>query len=135
MKIAAAVIGCALVVLESRSYAADLSGKILRSVKLGGVSGAEVVLKRTMNNAKEEIVGRVTSDKAGNYAFWNLRPGIYTLSSSGELPKDPVCEKSPPSSGPFKLPKGVVSTFSLNFTFDLPAEGRAALNLQIDCED
>jgi hypothetical protein len=84
-----------LVFMASCSYAADLGGKVLRSIKQGSVSGAQITLTRE-TNGKNGTIARTITDKDGIYTFRHVQPGTYVITASGELSPGPACFKIGP---------------------------------------
>ena len=125
MKVAALGV---LLFMASWSDAADLAGKLLRSVKQGGISGAQVTLTRE-TTGKTEIIASTASAKDGTYTFRNLQPGQYTVTALGNL-EPPWFKAAPLNRG-----RSEIKTFEISKTFELSTGGLSNLNIGIGCED
>jgi hypothetical protein len=112
------------------SDAADLGGKVLRSVKQGSASGAQVTLTREYK-AKKAIIARTTTNEVGFYIFRNIQPGLYTVTASGNLAAESPCFKT----APLNRGKAEIKNFIISRTLDLPTSGQLDLNIGIGCED
>ena len=113
--------------MASLSDAADLAGKVLRSVKQGSVS-AQVTLTRE-TTGKTETITSITTAKDGTYTLRNLQPGRYTVTVSGTL--EPPCFKA----APLNRGRAEIKTFEISKTFELSTGGLLDLNIGIGCED
>ena len=116
--------------MASCSYAGDLGGKVLRSVKQGGISEAQVTLTRETKGKKESIA-RTTTNKDGIYTFRNVQPGTYVITASGELPPGPACFKI----APLNRSRAEIKDFAISITVDLLTRGLLDLDIRIGCED
>lgn len=114
--------------MASWSNAADLAGKVLRSVRQGSFSGAQITLTRE-TTGKTETIASTTSGNDGTYMFRNLQPGQYTVTASGNL--EPPCFKA----APLNRGRAEIKNFTISRTFDLPTNGQLDLNFGIGCED
>ena len=125
MKVAALGV---LFFMAAWSDAADLAGKVFRSVKQGSIAGAQVTLARE-TRSKTETIASTTSAKDGTYTFRNLQPGQYTITASGNL--EPPCFKA----APLNRGRAEIKTFDISKTFELSTAGLLDFNIGIGCED